>query len=233
MKNQKLKIILATGLAVFNLFMCFTGVVAWFTAAKVNDASDMQIQMYTHELDVSYRVFRYDDDEKAGLDVTNNVDALKLPDYDSVITSRNEHTPIIIEFTISGMSLNEETPIYLNTHCTNSTLDAYVLSNIIELKLDYGMATIDESSASTIYDSAVSHFKENVTDRKFKNETKLTDILYTVEDYTELIDDGKLKIYMQIDYSVDLIRALNLSFSAITAVNFPNDLTLINCYTER
>ena len=83
MKRAKFKIALATALVLFDLFSCFAGTYAWFTAARTNEAASMQVQMYTHELDMSYKVYKYDDDLGAAINATGRPDALILKEYDS------------------------------------------------------------------------------------------------------------------------------------------------------
>lgn len=231
MKHTKLKTFLASILVAFNVLVCFAGAYAWFTAAKRNDASGMQIQMYTHELDMSYKVYKYSDDEKSPIDASSQVDALKLQEYDSVIKSRNTNTPVIIVFNITGMTLGENIPVYINTHCTNTTTTARVLSNIIELKFAV-ISSITSDSATTIYNSAVSYF-ESVNGVTFKNNNvKNQDILYTLNNYSSSIVGGSLKLYIQLDYSETLIDAFEFSITDSTTTSFSNDLTMINCYTE-
>ena len=134
MRRKGLKIFLVTALCIFNLFVCFSSVYAWFASSKVDEVSGLQVQIYTHELDMNYRVFKYSDDDKAGIEVTHQPDALTLQRYDSVIKSRNVNTPIILEFLISGVALGENIPIDIVSHCTDATLTNKVISNIVKLQ---------------------------------------------------------------------------------------------------
>lgn len=231
MKHFKLKIALITSITIFNLAICFAGAFAWFVAATRYGASQMQVQIYTHELDMSYRVYKYSDDEKSPIDATGQADALVLQEYDSVIKNRNENTSIIIEFIMSGMDLGENIPVYINTHCTDTTTTARVLSNIIELKFAV-ISTITSSNASDIYYEAISYF-EYVDDVTFKNgNIKNQDIIYTLENYSSSIIDGTVKLFVQLDYSEPLIDAFEFNITDATTTSFTNDLTMINCYTE-
>lgn len=231
MKHSKFKMFLAAIMVAFNVLVCFAGAYAWFVAARRNDASQMQIQMYTHELDMSYKVYKYSDDDKSPIDATGQADALKLQEYDSVIKSRNSNTPIIIVFNLTGVSLGENIPVYINTHCTNTTTTARVLSNIIELKFAV-INTITSSDPVDIYEEVVDYFT-GVNGVAFKNNSiKSQDILYTLQNYSSSIVGGGLKLYIQLDYSEPLIDAFEFSITDSTTTSFQNDLTMINCYTE-
>ena len=160
--------------------MCFVGTYAWFVASRVDTANNMQVQMYTHELDMSYRVYKYSDDDKAPINATHLPDALSLVEYDSVIKSRNENTPIIIEFLITGMALDENIPIYINTHCNETNATTHFLSNIIELKFGV-IDSITSEDANVVYTSATSYFN-NISGVKFRQgNSKVQDVLSILE----------------------------------------------------
>jgi len=232
MKHTRLKIMTAALLALFDLASCFAGTLAWFTAAKTADASRMAVQMYTHELDMSYRVYKYDDDLKSAINATGQADALVLQEYDSVFENHNEHTPIIIEFAMTGMDLGENIPVYVTAHCTNATYDERYISNIVEFK--FGLInSITSDDPDDIYTAAVSHFR-NVDGLTFVDgETKSRNLVYTLDDYSEDIMGGSLRLYIQLDYAVDLIRDnFSFSLSDATTTTFYNDLTMIDCSTD-
>lgn len=233
MKHGKIKIAAATSLVIFNLAICFAGAYAWFINAKHNDASDMAVKMYTHDLDMRYKVYKYVDDEKAIMDVTERNDAFALPEYDSVIRSRNEHTPIVIEFSVRGMALEDNIPLYINIHCTNTTTTDRVLSNIIQFQYAYNTG-ITSTDPEDIYSEAIEYFDNNsIAVTTFKNgNTKNQDIQYVLSNYTSYIVDGAIKLYIKVDYSESLIDSFEYSFADVTTTSFANDLTRINCYTE-
>lgn len=233
MKHGKIKIAAATSLVVFNLAICFTAAYAWFVNANHNDASNFTIKMHTHELDMRYKVYKYVDDEKAVIDVTERSDALALPEYDSVIRSRNEHTPIVIEFSITGMSLGENIPIHININCTNSTTNERVLSNIIQFQY-VCITSITSSAPAEIYSQAIEYFdNNNIPAMTFVNgNNKNQNIQYILSDYVSSIVDGSLKLYLKVDYSESLIDNFEFSFSDVQTTSFANDLTRIHCYTE-
>ena len=233
MKHSGIKIMLATLVAIFNLAVCFAGAFAWYTATKVNNASNMQVQIYTHELDMSYRVYKYDDDLKEAINATGRQDALKLQEYDSVIKSRNVNTPIILEFMITGMDLGENIPLYINTHCENGTTTDRVLSNIVQLQFAT-INSITTANANEIYSQSVSYFDENsIPEITFKNgNNKTRDVVYNLTNYESSLLDGSLRIYIKLDYSISLIDQFQFSITDATTTSFANDLTLINCYTN-
>ena len=233
MKRKGWKIVLASMICAFNLFVCITGTVAWFVASRRLKAEGPQVQFYGHELDMKYKVYKYDDDQKQAIDVTGQTDALKLQKYDSVITSRNVNTPIILEFIITGMDLGENIPLYINTHCSNETTTDRVLSNIIQLQFA-PISAITTTDANEIYHQSVNYFINNsIPEVVFKNgSVKTQDVLYELSNYENLIVDNTLRIFIKLDYSISLINSFNFSITDADTTSFANDLTLINCYTD-
>ena len=152
MKRKGLKIFLATTMCIFNLFVCFSCVLAWFYTSNRVGISTPQVEIYTHNLDMSYRVFKYSDDAKSGIEVTGQQDALELQKYDSVITSRNENTPIILEFLLNGASLNENLPISIITSRSQNNASIQAISNI--LKFQFAPLNINSNDDSVIYGDA-------------------------------------------------------------------------------
>ena len=229
MKRKGLKIFLSTAMCIFNLFTCFAGVYAWFTASQHNDVSGPAVQMYTHELDMSYRVFKYSDDEKAGVEVTGQQDALTLQRYDSVIKSRNVNTPIILEFLLSGVALGDNIPIDITSYCTDATLTNKVISNIV--KLQFAPINIDSDDADEIYTTAVNYFKtESIPEIQFKNgSNKDLEVTYTLTNYSSYLNASGLNLFIMLDYSETLVDTFTFDIQDVQTTNFTNDLTSINC----
>ena len=229
LKRKDLKIILATIMCIFSLFVCFTGVVAWFATNKSNNASGIHTQIYTHDLDMSYRVYKYSDDEKAAIDATNQLDALTLSRYDSVIKSRNVNTPIVLEFLISGVALGDNTPIDIVSYCTDATLTNKVISNIIKIQI--APINVVSTNVNDKYNEVISYFNdENVSSLQFKNGSiKQQEITYTLNNYSSMIVGNSLNLFILIDYSETLVDEFVFDIHDIQTTNFTNDLTSINC----
>ena len=227
MKRKGLKITLATVMCIFNLFVCFSGVMAWFAAAKRNDAQGMQIQMEGHELNMSYRVFKYSDDYKAGVEVTARQDALEMQKYDSVITSRNEHTPIILEFLLTGVSLGENLPINITTTRSQSNANAKYISNIIKLQL--APLTINSDNPDTIYTTAISSLQSEPEVVFDAGELETT---YVLNNYSSYLTSAGLTLYIMMDYSEDLVSNFTFDIHDTLTTSFQNDLLSISCITN-
>ena len=229
MKRKGLKIFLATTMCIFNLFVCFSGVLAWFSAANKDDVAGMQVQMYTHELDMNYRVFKYSDDEKAGVEVTGRQNALEMQKYDSVIVSRNEHTPIILEFLLNGVSLGENLPINITTTRSQDDATVQAISNII--KLQFAPLVINSDDETVIYDTAVSYFRTHQTGSVFEDGE--TEVVYELSNYSSYLTSAGLTLFIMIDYSEALIDNFrdNFDITDSTTVAFTNDLLNIVCTT--
>ena len=230
--RKGLKTTLATIICVFNLFVCFTGTFAWYVASKKSEILGPQVQIYTHELDMSYKVIKYSDDEKSGVEVTGQQDALTLQRYDSVIKSRNTNTAIILEFLLSGISLGENIPIEITTQCSDTTLTNKVISNII--KLQFAPIVINSHDSNTIYNTAVNYFKTNdIQEIQFKNDNiKNTSITYTLDNYSQYLTNAGLDLFIMIDYSEELIDGFTFDINDILTTSFTNDLIDINCFTN-
>lgn len=227
MTRKGLKITLATIMCIFNLFVCFSGVLAWFAAAHRNDASGMQVQMEGHELDLSYRVFKYSDDYKAGVEVTARQDALEMQKYDSVITSRNEHTPIIIEFLFTGATLGENLPINITTTRSQSNASAKYISNIIKLQL--APLTINSDKPDTIYTTAISSLQNEPEIIFDAGELETT---YVLNNYSSYLTSAGLTLYIMMDYSEDLVSNFTFDIHDTLTTSFQNDLLSISCITN-
>lgn len=226
MKRKGLKITFATIMCIFNLFVCFSGVLAWFAAAQRNNVAGMQVQIMTHELDMSYRVFKYSDDEKAGVEVTGQQHALELQKYDSVITTRNDNTPIILEFLLSGVSLGENIPISITTTRNQSDASVKAISNII--KFQFAPLEINSDNPDTIYTTAISSLQ---SEPEVVFEDGETEIVYELTNYSSYLTGAGLILFIMLDYSEDLIDNFRDSFDITdsTTVAFTNDLLNIVC----
>ena len=226
MKRKGLKILSATMVCIFNLFICFAGAYAWFVTTNNNNANQMQVEIYTHELDLSYRVLKYVDDEKAAVDVTGQPDALTLQDYDSVIKSRNVNTPIILEFLLSGTTLGENTPINISS-TLKSVVGDYYISDVIRLK--FAPFNVQSTSANDVYYEVVEYF-ENVAEVTFKTgNTKVNEVNYILNNYSSYMTSYGLDLFIMLDYSEDLVDALNISQLDLQTITFVNDLKEISC----
>ena len=181
---------------------------------------------------MSYRVYKYVDDEKAVIDVTNEQDALTLSRYDSVIKSRNVNTPIVLEFLISGVALGDNVPIDIVSHCTDATLTNKVISNII--KLQFAPINPTSINVNDRYNEVVSYFvDEEVPSVQFKNGSiKQREVTYTLNNYSSMIVGNSLNLFIMIDYSETLGDEFVFDIHDIQTTNFTNDLTSINCITN-
>ena len=229
MKRKGLKVLLATTMCIFNLFVCFSGVLAWFAANRKDDATGMQINLNPYMLNMGYRVFKYSDDEKAGVEVTGQPDALELQKYDSVITSRNENTPIILEFLLSGVSLGENLPISITTSRSQSDSTVQAISNII--KFQFSPLEINSTDESVIYHTAVSYFRNQQDESIFEDGE--TEVNYQLTNYSSHLTPAGLTLFIMLDYSEELIENFkdNFDITDSTTVAFTNDLLNIVCTT--
>ena len=230
MRRFQTKLICALLLMAMNLATAFVGVYAWFVSNRQSDASGMRIQMYTHELDLSYRVYKYSDEVKGVIEATNMPDAFTLLEYDSVFTDRNANTPIIVDFSLTGAILSENTPIQVVSSCTAINPATKALSNIMELK--FALFTDIGTEASAIWSDAVGYF-ENIAGNRFKvGNNKNTALTYTINNYSNYIENNTLHFFMQLNYASDLISEFEFDLTDSQTTAFSNDLTTISCNVE-
>lgn len=230
MRRFQAKLICALLLMALNLATAFVGVYAWFVSGRRSDASGMRIQMYTHELDLSYRVYKYSDEVKGVIEATDMPDAFTLLEYDSVFTDRNDNTPIIVDFSLTGAILSENTPIQVISSCTAANPTAKALSNIIELK--FALLNNVGADASAIWSDAVGYF-ENASGNRFKvGNSKNTTVSYTIRNYGSHIVNNALHFFMQLNYAPDLIGEFEFDLADSQTTAFSNDLTTISCNVE-
>lgn len=231
MKKTRLKIALSTMLVIFNLVFCFVATYAWFVGMKDNDASGLNFKMHGFDLDIEYyKVFRYSDDTKCGVDATDDPNGpLQLVLYDTVIKAKNEHTAVILMFCISGQEIGTSTlraSLYCNeTHTTpydEDETDEW-LSNAVRFKFapipTSTIAPITDSvthvptaaESASIYQNAISFFESAGAEKTFSTwQNKSTAITqdFTSTSYASSMSGNKLYFYMLFDYSESLIDKL-------------------------
>lgn len=230
MRRIRIKVACAALLMLFNLATAFTGVYAWFTAVRRTDAAGMRVQMYAHELDLSYRVYKYSDEDKRAIDATDRQDAFALSEYDSVFADRNGRTPIIVDFSLRGAALSEGSPIRVSATCSNPSPSAKVLSNIVELK--FGLPAMQGSDALSIWSGAVLYFGAEPGERFKRSGEKDLEVSYVIDGYGAAMSNNTLHFFMQLNYASDLIGEFDFDLSDSQTTAFSNDLTAISCNVE-
>ena len=100
--------------------MCFAATFAWFYATKKSlDGAGINMQIESHELRLTYNIYKFDDNLKQITEVNN----LNLNPYDTVIKERNDNNAIIIKATLQSDLFEGKTvsDVNIQAHC----LDAY------------------------------------------------------------------------------------------------------------
>ena len=228
-KRSSFKIVLATIMTIFNLFVCFSGVIAWFAAARQNDASGMQVQILNTTLDMDYKVYKYNQATEQIEDYTHKSDEFDLITYDSILTERNNHTPIIVEFTISGSIVNDQLPVTLEVTCANDSLRDRYLSNIIGLRFSQINTITDADTIPEKYNKAINFFNgtSELIFEPIDTNRKSTTIEYTETNYSA----NEIKLFMMLNYSQTLIESRGFIVNDIMneLTPFVKDLREISC----
>lgn len=213
--NKNLKIFLATVMSIFNLFVCFVGTFAWFTAKKTLLSDSMTVQIEAHELKLGYEIYKFDDALK---DITE-IESLNLNPYDTVIKERNKNNAIIIKAILESDLFANKTSsnVEIKLKCSSDSYYDDSLSNITHFKFA-PLTNIED----VYYDSVAG--LQNIAPLKFITTVKLTEVTYTISN--ALIIDGKIVIYGLFNYDEDLINARDINIRDEIPV-FTNDIEYI------
>ncbi len=216
------------------LFICFITVAyAWLAMNTETNSSGMQIEVQQHMINLEYTVYKYNKDTLAGYDATEENDAFELAPYDSIILSRNEHLSIIVKLVIDGQIIIDNNPIAINLFCSETSITARSLSNVLEFKI--GLFTINSSDANTIYTTAETNFESITNSISFvENGVKNTEAAITVDSYSSYVSDSKLTLYIQFNYNQELVQNIGtISYDDLTEVIVYNpDIYLLELIAE-
>ena len=161
---------------------------AWFTASRIsnNDNNGLTI-ICPYNVALNYRVYKYSSDYMAGIDATEDDDALALHVYDSIILDNNTHMDNFIRMDINFINTTTSSDtLILNLAITgdynvykNDLKYASIISNIIQFKFalysyteDDGTIhtinnTISETNDSTIFSTCETYFSSLNSASKF------------------------------------------------------------------
>lgn len=163
MANKNLiRIVAATSMAVFALFACFSGTVAWFLSQSNLDNSGDNFSVYAgssiHLLS-AYAV-RYDGDKGAvASDLLSSKQSIAMSEYDYIFRDRNVNTPLFFRLELTGFDSSKDLTITIP--CTGAykksgtTITDNYLSNVIcakflrGLKGSNGVVSVDDSDFSS------------------------------------------------------------------------------------
>jgi hypothetical protein len=214
-QNKSLKLVFATAMAIFNLFCCFAGTWAWFTAARNLKGDAMAVQIEANELRLTYEAYKFEDSLKDIIEIDN----LNLNPYDTVIKERNKNNAIVIKATLTSNLFADKTAsdVEITLKCSSDSYFDDSLSNITHFKFA-PLTNIED----VYYDSVAG--LQNISPLKFLTTVKLTEVTYTISNAP--IIDGKIVIYGLFNYDEDLINARNIDITDEIPV-FTNDIEYI------
>lgn len=213
-------------MTIFNLFVCFSAVIAWFVGTQNLKGNDMTVQMEANELTLDYELYKYDVENKQVININsfdfNEYDIYNLPSADG--RRNNDYTAIILKVTLfcDVFVTNEQRIVNISLHCTSTSLTEDVLSNIL-----YINSTADAIDESDIYFNTKTSLAAAAR-QKFITTTKLTDITYSLA--VTPTQDRQVVIYSVVDYDKALVDAQNIDINAVP--NFVNDIEYIRYGVE-
>ena len=203
MTKSPKKLLLTAVINLFLVLLCLVAVTyAWLSNNKYTESSPMQIVVNKADLSFDYTVYQYNAETNT---YTDNGTFVLAP-YDMIITSRNEHSAIIIKLDIFGAIIDSHSNFTINFLCSDTQLNTRSLSNVTNFKA--GLFNINSNDAEVVYTTAETNFK-NLTAYKFKTTTKATQVSIAISNYASYISDNKLTVYIQIDYDATLAEEFN------------------------
>lgn len=220
------KLISATAMLIFNLFVCFASVFAWFYANTNPEANDIGMMIDANELTLAFELYKYDVENKQVISVDsfdfNEYDIYNLPAADG--RRNNDYTAIILKVTLfSNLFIaNEQKTVTVSLHCTTDNSYDDVLSNIL-----YINSTADAIDESDIYFNTKTSLAAAAR-QKFITTTKLTDITYSLA--VTPTQDRQVIIYSVVDYDKALVDAQNIDINNVP--DFVNDIEYIRYGVE-
>lgn len=199
---------------------------AWFTSnQKSENALDTITAVSSEQIAVDFKIYAWDDDNKAGIESPN----FKLDQYDSFITSRNVNISKIIRFEITHKkTFTEADSFSLTVPCSgNFTIESgsetYVdnnISNIIRFRTLVDNAN-NSDDADAIYTTARTQFDAMATssDRTYvtyevvpgdeegesvRNYSKVDTLVFNNLKFNTSGD--KTYFFLEYNYSIDLVN---------------------------
>ena len=223
MKNIKKTLIISVANLILALLCLTTVAFAWFSNNKNAAGTGLNITISQNTISTDYINYYYDNENKIFEETTS----FELRAYDMIITNRNIHTAIITKLTISGQAITENQNITFNFLCRDAQSNTMSLSNVIGFKI--GLFDISSTAAEDIYLAAEENFTE-INENKFLNNTKTTQISYTLNNYSDYVVDNQLTVYLQTNYSATLIEQFNnlTAEDFETVINFNADIYELN-----
>lgn len=223
---RKLLIINSITSVLFTLF----STVAWYYINKDSDNDGTQISVKDIDVSMDYKIYKANDQYQ--VIESTNVEDLYLMPYDTVIVEKNVLTTLIIDFEVSGAKVtSREGTMTFTITCSEEDYSEDAISNITNYELVplRVTQTDPEDIYNTVLDSAPG------TKQKFvSGTTKATELEFTINiaNYTSLIHDNTLSIFIIIDYDTTLIENFTSSIEVSTeqsggTLPFANDLTTI------
>lgn len=239
-KKYKMKAAGLIGLTVLSCASMFVSLTAaWFTSVRNAETATQGFQVAQDDsLEVGFEVYEYDEDNLTGRvaedrvveDENNNksfYSKFALPQYDSFITERNVYNNKILRVEVLSKGTTDSTSKFsLSVPCSGNFLDkddmvTRNMSNIIGFKyfLKHELAnpsSIDETSASKIYDSAYGVFStindtksyveiNNVNGKEVGAKVENNTIVFENLDIDENAADSTTVLYLEYFYKENLV----------------------------
>jgi len=232
------------------LIVCSGFTFSWMSQSTAGDVDqiDGTIESVKDLYISEYKVYRYSDDEKAGiLDESTNI---TLSAYDTVFTDRNENNPLIIKIIMEGVTItngasfsitiDSTESLYVDDTVASPVINA-ALSNIIKINCAMISSLDTETDANTIYTTSKNFFADTTNTYQsgqfvtINNSTlsKTTSITLSFSGYTA---SNNIVLYLELNYDDDLVNQFlqnttggtQITASAIgQEIDFASDLSTL------
>ncbi len=223
MKIQKKAELLTTGLiTVTSLVALIFATFSWFEVSKEASSTSTAI-IYQDDVQIDYTVYKCDNETHVVSTTDSNNNKLSLVDldlnkYDAVFTEKNEWSPIIVRFELTGSTLPGDGSIGIQITRTSSIADgdgvvssstsklAAVTSNVCTFGAGTNFTISDNNDDEKVYLESVNEFQTNVTLQNFVtgttgSYTKVSTLYYDLPYTSTAFNGNTLYVYLYISYN--------------------------------
>jgi hypothetical protein len=155
MRKNKLKIIAASAMVIFNLAICFAATFAWFVAKDKLDGSQINMKIEATELNLDYDLYKYD------IYQVVSTESFSLNTYDSIIDDKNINTALIMKVTLSGNVFQDRNAIDVNIKVKHGAAptaqNTDPLSDLVHFRFGQ-LTSLTSNDPTTIYDGVQENF---------------------------------------------------------------------------
>lgn len=261
--RKKIKLIV-TMLIISVIALTFVAIsFAWMSANRKVKSNGLQVVLDNSAGVTAGNVMILKREGADGAKDVSDRGSIILTEYDTVFTDKNVNTPLLVRIEVNNISPDSNgdyADITLEIVCNNDKEGKWkdedgklnrVLSNIVFLSCAAGDAELNtKTNLEDIYISGIAYLGLHAQQKTFVSYTKegqritldgtkASSLSFTVSNYEDKLQDGKLVLYVEINYDQNLIQAyvdqhgVEVGEDAgLDSVSFESDLTSFKLKTQ-